>query len=267
MKRALVSLAIVGALLAAAVTCEHRLGEFPREDPLGKELLYLPTPEMLKVLSVGNSGLMADVLYLWSIQYYSLFTPHERFLYLETVYNLITDLDPRYFDAYRMGALIMQIQTVGDQTELQRAVQRIFDKGLRNLPDSWALGEAAAWDMFMRFKDRSAALHYAELAVAMPGAPPRIRRMVGVWRDAENVWTAEDSIRYWSQAVEEATDPMDRHVSQSKLFDAVVARDRQQLEPRLRAFADRYGRCPRQWRELVEAGLIAGIPTELFRNP
>ena len=137
MKRRLASLAVVVVLLSAVVLSEVQLGGIPREDPLGRELLYLPSPEMLKIMSLGNPGLAADVLYLWSIQYYSLFEPDERFPYLETIYNLITDLDPLYVDAYRIGALIMQIQTGGDQEELQGAIRRVFDKGLRNLPENW----------------------------------------------------------------------------------------------------------------------------------
>jgi len=110
-KRTMLSLVIIGALIALAVGAEVKLGRIPREDPLGRELLYLPSPEMLKIMSLGNPGLAADILYLWSIQYYSGFKPNERFLYLEAIYNLITDLDPLYFDAYRIGALIMGIQT------------------------------------------------------------------------------------------------------------------------------------------------------------
>ena len=173
MRRKLISIIFIVGLLAVAVTAEVRLGRIPVENPLGKDLLYLPSPEMVKILSVGNSGLAADILYMWSIQYYSGFQPNETFLYLDTVYNLITDLDPRFFDAYRIGALIMQIQTGGDQKQLQSAVQRLFDKGLKNLPQSWELGEAAAWDMYMRFKDRKAALHYAEIAARIPGAASR----------------------------------------------------------------------------------------------
>ena len=97
MRRTLVSWVIVGSLLAVAVAAEVRLGRIPEQNPLGRELLYLPSPEMLKILSLGNTGLAADVLYLWSIQYYSGFQPNETFLYLDTVYNLITDLDPRFF--------------------------------------------------------------------------------------------------------------------------------------------------------------------------
>ncbi len=267
MRQRLLPVAIIVAVLTVAVTAEYRMGRIPREDALGKDLLYLPSPEMLKILSVGNPNLVADVLYMWSIQYYSGFQPLERFLYLDTVYNLITDLDPRYYDAYRIGALIMQIQTGVEQQQLQITVQRLFDKGIRNMPESWELAEAAAWDMYMRFKDRKAALRYAEIAAQRPGAPPRIRRMVGVWRDADSAWTVDDSIAFWRKAYDESVDPMDQKVCQSKLYDAVVAKDREQLDPMLRAYANRYGRCAGDWRELIRAGLLSREPLDLFGNP
>jgi hypothetical protein len=267
MNRKLVSVAVVTCLLVVAVTAEYRLGQIPRADPLGRDLLYLPSPEMLKILSVGHPNLVADILYLWSIQYYSQFQPNERFLYLETVYNLITDLDPRFFDAYRIGALIMEIQTGGDEKKLQTSVQRLFDKGVKNLPQSWELAEAAAWDMYMRFKDRRASLHYAEIAARIPGAPARIKRMVGVWRDSESAWTVDDSIAYWRKAYDEAVDARDAQVCQSKLYDAVVSKDREQLEPLLRAYAQRRGRCAADWQELVRAGMIPQAPLDLLGNP
>ncbi|MCU0234604.1 MAG: hypothetical protein MUE90_11325 [Thermoanaerobaculales bacterium] len=267
MKRSLAAAAVVVALLGLAVSAELRLGRVQRADPLGRELLYLPSPEMLKVLSVGNPGLAADIFYMWSIQYYSLFAPHERFLYLEPVYDLITDLDPLYFDAYRIGALIMQLQTGGDQKQLQETVQRLFDKGLANLPASWELAEAAAWDMFMRFRDRRQALRYAEVAAARAGAPARIKRMVGVWRDSESAWTVEDSIAYWRQAVAEAVDAYDRRMSLSKLYDAVATRDREALNPVLAYLRDDLGRCPASWDEAVRRGALVSVPLDYVGNP
>jgi hypothetical protein len=266
-KRALGSLVIIAVLLSVVVLSEIQLGKIPREDPLGRELLYLPSPEMLKILSLGNPGLVADVLYLWSIQYYSLYQPHERFLYLETVYNLITDLDPLYVDAYRIGALIMQIQTGGDVKELKAAVRRLFDKGLRNLPDNWQLAEAAAWDFFIRFKDQETALHYAEIAAQRPGAPPRIKRMVGVWRDKENAWTLDDSIEYWRRAVEDAENDWDRTMCRNQFYDAVTARDRKTLEPLLAGFSARFGFCPKDWEDLIRAGALRQVPLDAFGDP
>jgi len=267
MSRRVISLVVVVVLVGLAIGAEVELGRIPRTDPLGRELLYLPTPEMLKILSVGNPGLAADVLYLWSIQYYSLFEPHERFLYLETIYNLITDLDPLYFDAYRIGALIMEIQTGGDQRELQKAVVRLFDKGIKNLPESWELAETAAWDMYMRFHDREEALRYAEIAAGRPGAPARIKRMVGVWHDSESSWTVDDSIAYWRRAADEAVDPFDRRICLSKLYDAVATKDKEQLQPLLAAQASRAGRCPDDWQSLIRNGLLRQVPLDLFGNP
>jgi hypothetical protein len=267
MKRTITTLAVIAALLSVAVLAEFQLGKIPRHDPLGRELLYLPSPEMLKIISLGHPGLMADVLYLWSIQYYSLFEPHERFLYLETTYSLITDLDPLYFDAYRIGALIMQIPTGGDQEGLEMAVRRLFDKGLRNLPENWQLAEAAAWDFFIRFQDRQAALHYAEIATGRPGAPPRIKRMVGVWRDTGSAWTIDDSIEYWRRALDNAEDGMDRAICMSKLYDAVAAKEGGQLQRVLDAYIGHFGACAGDWREVVRVGLLREVPLDLVGNP
>ena len=99
-----------------------------------------------------------------------------------------------------------------------------------------------------------------------PGAPARIKRMVGVWRDSESAWTVDDSIAYWRKAVDEAVDDRDHDVSLSKLYDAVVTKDREQLEPLLRAYAQRRGRCAGDWQELIRAGLIPQMPLDLFGN-
>jgi hypothetical protein len=65
MKKTVLPLVVAAALLATAVTTEMRLRQLPRQDPLGRELLYLPSYEVLKVVSLGNPGLMADLVYLW----------------------------------------------------------------------------------------------------------------------------------------------------------------------------------------------------------
>jgi len=58
-KRTLGSLAVIAVLLGVVVLSEVRLGKITREDPLGRELLYLPSPEMLKIMSLGNPGLVS----------------------------------------------------------------------------------------------------------------------------------------------------------------------------------------------------------------
>ena len=123
MKRVSLTLLVIALLLAGTIVAERALQRVERPDPLGRKLLYLPSSEMLQLVSLGNRGLVADLFYLWSIQYYSKYQLHERFLYLETIYNLITDLDPLYHDAYRIGALIIQLPTTDEDANKQAVIR------------------------------------------------------------------------------------------------------------------------------------------------
>ncbi len=59
--------------LAVALTgaSGHRL-ERMRERRVGdQQLLYLPNGSYLKLASLGQAAVLADLIYLWAIQYYS----------------------------------------------------------------------------------------------------------------------------------------------------------------------------------------------------
>jgi hypothetical protein len=266
-KRRLVTLIVTAALLGLTISSEYRLRSMARADPLGRELLYLPSVDMLKLLSLGNEGLMADVVFLWSIQYYSEFQPRDKFLYLETVYDIITDLDPLYFDAYRVGALIMSIERHGEPEDRNARVARIYDKGLANMPDEWELAEVAAWDAFLQLKDHEMALRYARIGAEIPGAPHRMKRIYGRWSEKAQVWTVEDSIAYWEEALAEAVRWPDIVLSKNHLYDAYAQLHAGQLDPLLAAYRDRSGACADDWRPLIDAGWLTSVPTDYVGNP
>jgi len=266
-RRRLLTLAAVLALGAVAVVSGARLHAIPEPDALGKQLLYLPTPEILKLASLGNQGLMADLLYIWSIQYYSQFAVDEKFLYLETVFDLVTDLDPRFFDAYRIGALIMTLQRSGDPAQHKAAVVRLYDKGLHNMPESWELAEVAAWDAHLVLNDQELAVRWMKEAAERPGAPPWVKRVYGRWRDNIHGWTVEDSIAYWEGVVAEADRKVDIRLATSHLYDSYVTLHRRRLDPLLASIRQRTGECPESWQEVVERGLLPEAPLDYVGNP
>jgi hypothetical protein len=265
--RRLATFAAVLALGSIMVVSGRSLQAIPRSDVLGKQLLYLPTPEILKVASLGNQGLMADLLYIWSIQYYSQFQFNEKFLYLETVFDLVTDLDPRYLDAYRIGALIMSLQKFGDPAQHQAAVVRLYEKGLANNPDSWELAEVAAWDAHLVLNNQDLAVRWMRMASERPGAPAEVKRVYGRWRDDIHGWTVEDSIAYWEAVVAEATRKADINLATSHLYDSYVTLHRRGLDPLLANIRQRTGRCPESWQEVVEQGLLPAVPLDSLGNP
>ena len=263
MKRAVVSLVIVASLLTISIVAEKALQGIEREDPLGRRLLYLPSAEMLELTSLGNEGLVADLLYLWSIQYYSKYQPHERFLYLDTVYELITDLDPLYHDAYRVGALIMQLPTT-DQEAHKQAVIRLFDKALRNMPSNYEIADIAGWDMFIRYRDKTEGIRYFKAAVEIPGSPLRLKRFLLAWTEDQEKWSIEDAILYWTDVRDASEDEYHRAMSERQIYRLIASRDEALLDPVLQNWKLWRGRCPEDWQEVVDSGLLSQIPVDYF---
>jgi hypothetical protein len=267
MRRILSALSAVAVLLAVVVLSEINLRSIERTDPLGRRLLYLPSHEMLDLVSLGNEGLMADLLFLWSIQYYSSYRPDETFLYLETVYDLITDLDPLYFDAYRVGALIMMLDLHANPKVQKKAIERLFDKGLANMPDNWELAEVAAWDAHLQLRDPELALKYARIGAERPGAPHRLKRVYGRWSEQQEKWTISDSITYWEEVLAEATRWPEVVLSKNHLYDAYARRDATVLDPMLADYRARFGRCADGWQELIDLGWLNAVPLDYVGNP
>ena len=54
----------------------------------------------------GYSSLMADIIYIWAIQYYGNTAIPDKFDYFVHIFSIISELDPRYVDPYEVGALI-----------------------------------------------------------------------------------------------------------------------------------------------------------------
>jgi hypothetical protein len=210
---------------------------------------------------------MADLLYLWSIQYYSGFRIDERFPYLEATFDEITDLDPLYFDAYRIGAMIMTIEHAKDPDERRDAVERLYDKGLANMPDSWELAEVAAWDAYNHLKDRELAIKYAGIGAGIPGAPARLKRVYGRWEDNAGQWTIEESIDYWEEVLAEAVRKPDVILAETHLYDAYAALHHRQIDPLLDAYRKRFGKCPSDWQRMIGAGYLKTVPLDSIGKP
>jgi len=260
------ALAAAVMLLTGVVVSEKALQRVEREDPLGRRLLFLPSATMLRLASLGNPGLVADAVYLWSIQYYGQFKPHDRFLYLEPVYDLITDLDPLYHDAYRVGALIMQLPTT-DAEAHKRSVIRLYDKALRKMPSNAEIAEIAGWDMYARYRDRSEAIRYFSAALAVPGAPHRLKRFVARWSEDEEGWSVDDALAYWNEVLADAETEYDRRASERQIYRLVAARDEEILNPILASWKLWHGRCPEEWQEVVDSGFLPSTPTDHFGKP
>ncbi|HEV8121902.1 MAG TPA: hypothetical protein VGQ67_12970 [Candidatus Polarisedimenticolia bacterium] len=255
------------ALLAAAVlflgsmgaetALERREAGAPHTAPL----LYLPSGRYLKTVALGFDGLFADVLYLWSIQYYSNYAIADRYDYLEHIYqDVISELDPRYLDPYLVGALIMTAEARQPEMAL-----RLLDKGIERNPDSWILAFEAGFLCYDDLKDYTRAGRYFERAMAVPGAPPLISRF-----EADMSRRAGDlhaSLREWTEIRDGSQDVYVRTVSWNHIHDLAVQIDLQDLQEAVAAFRTSAGRAPYALAELQAHGLLKRPPIDPEGRP
>jgi tetratricopeptide (TPR) repeat protein len=219
-------------------------------------LLYLPSGKYLKIAALGFDGILADTIYLWSIQYYGNYQITDRYRYLEHIYDqVISELDPHYLDPYLIGALIMTAEARRPEMAL-----KLLDKGIERNPDQWILAFEAGFVCYDDLKDYARAGRYFEKALEVPGVNPVVRRLY-----AEMYNRAGDkraSLREWSEIYRTATDDYVRNIAWNHVHDLSVQVDLVELTEAVRLFARREGRNPRGLAELGSKGIVVDLPRD-----
>jgi tetratricopeptide (TPR) repeat protein len=222
------------------------------------QVLYLPSGKYLKMVSLGFPELMADAIYIWSIQYYSNYEADDRLKYLEHIYgSVISELDPHYVDPYLIGSLIMSVEA----HEYEMAL-RLLDKGIAANPDEWILSFEAGFLCYHTLHDDARATSYFEKALRAPGAPPVIKRL-----RAEMYRMMGDkaaSLGYWREVYETADegDEYVRSVAWRHVHDLTIEVDTEALGRAVTAFETKTGSNPPSLDALVAAGLLERVPLD-----
>lgn len=256
MTRRLAILAILLAFGATAASTEQLLHARAAGRPAGSHLLYLPSGKYLRALAPGYPEVLADVIYLWSIQFYADFEGAERAKYLEHIYaGVITELDPHYQDPYLIGALIMS-QEAGD---VEMAL-RLLDKGIQANPGDWLLAFEAGFYCYDSLHDYGRATRYFERAMKVPGAHPLVKRLHAEMYN--KMGDKRTSLAYWLDIYRSAGDEYVRTVSFRHVHDLKIAVDLETLEKAIETYRSRDGRLPPDLESLVASGILRSLPLD-----
>src|SRR6059058_470097 len=123
-----------------------------------EEVLYVPSPKVLKRLSLGYEGLLADIYWTRAVQYFG--SKHHdgarRFDLLAPLLEITTRLDPHLLVAYEYGANFLAPQPPNGAGMAQRAIE-MEEYGIRNNPDEWRLYYNDGFIHYMELKDYTGA--------------------------------------------------------------------------------------------------------------
>jgi tetratricopeptide (TPR) repeat protein len=260
-RRAGVAMLVLLALVLVAGS-QARLLAHPLEEDAGRRLLYLPNGRFLQVASLGYPTFVADMIYLWSIQFYGGYSDRmDRFAYLEHVYGqVIARLDPRYVDPYLVGALIMVIE----KKDVEGAL-KLLDQGMAANPKDWLMPYEAGFWAYDTAHDFDRAADYFRRTMEIPGAPASTRRLhAGMLNKKGDKAT---SLLLWSEILAEAGEDRVRATAANHVHDLQIDVDLGRLNDLAARFQARAGRPPRGTEELVTAGLLPGVPLDSDGRP
>ena len=259
MRRGAAPILLIISLLAAAagiMALKVATDRIPRAKVPGSSIIYLPSGKYLKYATFGYNSLAADLIYLWSIQYYSNYEIADRFKYLERIFSIISELDPRYTDPYEVGALIAVAEAGDPELAL-----KILDMGLAKNPDQWVFPFEAGHIAQMTLKDFERAEKYYEKCLAIPGAPAFVSRLranaMFKRGDLQTAWQT------WLEIYDTATDPEVKKVASNHLYQVKAAIDIADLGDAVKAFEARFHRRPAALEDLTRTGIRSALPKDL----
>ena len=257
----LIAFALLAAACLGAGTARARLTDLEAAGRGGKELLYMPNGKYLKAVSLGHAPLVADVVYLWAIQYYSDYELADRYRFVEHVFgDVIAELDPNYIDPYWLGAIILTTEARDVDAGL-----RLLDKGFEKNPSAWILPFLAGWECDrVRQFDRAAA--YFDRAAGAPGAPPDLFRLkAGMTARSGNL---REAIARWQDVLDDPrNDAAARAIATRQIRALTVRADTQELEAAIASYRDRFGKPPRSLEQLVTSGVLRVLRQDPDGNP
>ncbi|MCJ7580294.1 MAG: hypothetical protein MUP98_07145 [Candidatus Aminicenantes bacterium] len=233
-----------------------KIDGIPRTKVPGSSIIYMPSGNHLKFASFGNSAMMADLIYLWAIQYYGNYNIQDRFEHLEHIFSVIAELDPLYLDPYEVGALI----AVYEAQDVELAF-KILDLGLKNNPDQWIFPFQAGHYAQSFLKDFKTAKEYYEKAKIIEGAPSQTERLAA--NAAFKMMDYEEAWQSWLEIYETATDERIRKIAENHLYNVKASRDIQLIKDAINSYSEKFGRSPLNLEQLVREKLLNSVPKDL----
>ena len=219
----------------------------------------LPSGQTLKILSFGYQNLISDMLYIWSIQFYASTTLTNRYDYIEHIFNIITDLSPKYKDPYLMGSLIMALEF----RDVKMAI-RLLQKGAKNIKDDYIFDFESGYYMYKILKDYKQAEKYFKSASEKPDAPPFIKRYF-----AHMIYMRDnlaEAYNLWMDIYKNATQTIEKNYALLHLYQIKYEVDKKRLEERINQYKLVFGKFPFNLNELKRKGFINMVPKDFRRN-
>jgi hypothetical protein len=252
----LVLLAGLGAaLVSLQERIDARLGTFRAQE----EALYLWSGEQVRKAAPGFEGLLADVYWLRTVQYFGgrrLYAEGKRFELLAPLIDITTALDPRLEVAYRYGAIFLSEPVPVGAGRPQEGVA-LLERGAKALPKSWRLRQDQGFFTHLFLKDSVRAADILREARGIEGAPYWLETLAASLLAKGG--DRQASRRMWQQMYDQAEEGVIKANAAANLRVLTALDDADLARAAVLRFQERFGRLPSSLAEARARGLAVPL--------
>jgi tetratricopeptide (TPR) repeat protein len=242
---------VLVAALGLSLLALRRLDQL-RAGATLEDALYIPSPHVLKRMSLGYDGLLADVYWTRAVQYFG--RKHhvgaEQYDQLGPLLDITTELDPHLVVAYQFGSIFLAQKPPEGAGQPEKAIA-LVERGIRENPADWRLYFNLGWIEYDR-RNYTAASHTFERGAKVTGAPSSMSVLAAATaQGAGNIQTAK---LLWLELYNSTKDKEIRATAVRRLEALRVDEEVSYLEEIVQKYRDATGHAPRSWNELESYG-------------
>ena len=231
-----------------------------------RDTLYISSPSALRRMSLGYTGLLADIYWTRAVQYFGSHHARsaEEYDLLYPLLDITTTLDPKLIIAYRFGSIFLEEPPPQGAGQPEKAIE-LVKSGIQHNPNDWRLyydlGFLQAW----KLHDYLAASKTFEEGSRLPNSNVALKVLAAAY--ASRGGDLETSRLLWQSAYETAANEDIRrnafqHLQSMKADDDVTALENLAEQYRLRT-----GTYPTSFSDLITAGVLRGVPLDPTGQP
>ena len=231
-----------------------------------EEVLYIPSSRVLKRMSLGYSGLLANIYWTRAVQYYGE-KRHEdaaRFDVLAPLLDITTDLDPHLLVVYQHGSIFLSQPPPVGAGQPDKAVA-LLEKGIRANPDYWRMYFTLGFIHYLDRKDPKAAQQAFEKGSENPNALPWMKVMAATM--AQHAGEPATALEIWQRLYENTEEKLIRDNAEQHIAAIRVDQSIPELERAVEMYRQAAGHFPASWADLVRARVLPGIPIDPTSTP
>ena len=259
LRRLLITLCVIAGLFAAMVLMQRQIDAM-RRAAVGDELLYIPSKAILKHLTAGMSNVVADLLWIETIQYTvgEFHNPERKFQWLDHMLSATTDLDPYFEGVYVNGGMFLS--AIGRD---ERAMDYLKAGFIRN-PNSWKLPHEIVKVYTLNRRDQPESAAVAPYYLRMVAERHQYPQLYLNWarQIQERHDLAGQSREIWEDVIRNAKDPFVREVAQKNLQILVAGDTQKALQKLCDTYRATFGQPPSSLDEFVTLGWIDELPSD-----